>query len=234
MKKLQVFKFEQSPVRVTPDGKFCALDAVKALGSKNPKATWTHLKKQYPELVQESCTYSFGVGRPSEVITKDSLYSLAMVASGPKAEQFRNWVKTLLQRIDSGDVTLAAEIADRATEEDRRWLGVRLQSKSANKELNSSIKEHGGSEKVYGMVANKNNVAITGKTARELKLERKVRQTRDGMNIQELARMAYLEVTESASIENRNVKGDQAILNTVDVVTRQEAQLWRCLTGGSK
>lgn len=81
-----------------------AIDVLKALGQKDPRRSWRILKNQYPELEEESSSYSFGGrGRPPEVLAEQGVYKLAMVAGGPKAALFRSWAAQQIQRIREGD-----------------------------------------------------------------------------------------------------------------------------------
>jgi hypothetical protein len=98
------FTFGGVTIRVTPDGRMVAIDILRALGQKDPRNAWKSLKKQYPDIVQESCTFAFGRGgRSPQVLTERGVYKLAMVAGGPKAAQFREWAARQLQRIRTAD-----------------------------------------------------------------------------------------------------------------------------------
>ncbi|HEY9643509.1 MAG TPA: KilA-N domain-containing protein [Coleofasciculaceae cyanobacterium] len=117
----------------------------------------------------------------------------------------------IVRRYFSGDVSLAEEVIDRNNNpEDLKRIELRAKAKRTNKLLNSSIAAHGGD--CYRVVANINNVAVTGKTAKELKAIRQVKQTRDGLNPLELTMLAAAEELESSGIEARAAFGNEAIV----------------------
>lgn len=232
---MQVLSFEDSEIRLTPDKRVSVLDVLQAMGLKDPKGSWRAIKANYPEYVEAASTYSFGGrGKPTPVIGKDGLLRLLMVLQGPKAAEFRKWAASILLRYLDNDITLAAEVADRASEHDQRWLEHRLRAKRTNKELNATICRHLGVEPIYREVADRNNITVTGMRARQLQQLRKVRKTRDGMSDRELVRIAYLETLESESIEARKAFGNQKIMATVNSVTRFEQQLWQTVTNPSQ
>lgn len=222
-----VQEFEGQSIRVTPDGKFAASDVLKAIGQKNHKAAWTALKAQYPELVQETCTYSFGAGRPPEVLTEKGLLKLLMVAGGPKAATFREWAATQLQRLAGNDITLAAEIADKASTQDQAWLKERVESSLGAKTLSASIAEAGCSQRTYSKAHDMNNVAITGMTAREIQKYRQGRVTRDLYETSELALLNAAQTLEVATIKARGAKGDGHVLSIVSSISNDIADLRR-------
>lgn len=228
---LEVLSFEDTDIRVTPDKRVSVLDVLKAMGLKDPRSAWKNIKQTYPEYVAAVASYSFGGrGKPTPVIGRDGLLRLLMVLKGPKASEFREWAAAVLVRYLESDVTLAAEIADRASEQEQRWLEHRLRAKRTNKVLNGTIYQHGGVEDIYSQVADTNNVTVTGMRAKQIQRVRGVRQTRDGMDDQELVRIAYLETLESASIEARRAFGNQRIMATVNSVTHYERDLWNAAT----
>lgn len=224
--------FEGHGVRITPDGKFVAVDVVKALGLKAPKRGWQNIKESYPELVAEIGTYSFGAGRPPEVLTEKGLLKLLMVAGGPKAAEFREWAATQLQRIAKGDITLADEIANRnGNARDLEWLGARSLARSSVLDLNSAVAAAGCSQKVYPKLHDGNNVAVTGMTAEEIKSERGVKQTRDGLDVVELGLMIALQGTQAKQIKNSGAKGDGQVLDIASDIAQKIAGVRKSLLG---
>ena len=212
MNEVSLPQFEGQRVRVTPDGKFAAVDVLKAIGQKNPRAAWTALKSQYPEFAQETCTYSFGAGRPPEVLTEKGLLKLLMVAKGPKSALFREWAAVQIQRISSGDITLAAEILEKQTDPAKvEWLARRAENKGAALALNAGIKRHGGSQRVYSKVHDTLNVAVTGMTAREIQ-QRGQRTTKDNLSVPELTLSTMSQLATASGLEQRGAQGDGQIL----------------------
>lgn len=225
--QLSILEFDANQIRVTPDQKSVSvLDVLRALGFRDPKSELKRLKKGYFELVAKLATYSFGRHRPTPVADKEQLFELLMTSPSPKTVRFRAWAAETLVKVLDGDITLAASIADRASEVDQVWLENRLKVKRTNRQLNASIQKAGGSGQIYGTVADKNNVAVTGKRAKQLQAERDVKQTRDGLELPELVRMQYLELIESMSLKNNAANGNTQIERTVDKVISQESELW--------
>lgn len=224
--------FEGQRLRITPDGQFAAVDVLKAIGQKDERNAWKNLKKQYPELVEESSTYSFGTGRPPEVLSEKGLLKLLMVAKGPKSARFREWAATQLQRQIRGDITLAAEIADRSTSApDLEWLGARALSKSTVIDLNRSISAAGCNQTIYSKAHDANNVAVTGMTAAEIQRERGVKATRDGLDVVELGLMIALQGTQARQIRNQQARGEGQVLTIIYSAAHKIAALRRELVG---
>lgn len=123
----------------------------------------------------------------------------------------------VFKRYLQGDASLAEEIIDRNNNpEDLKRIELRAKARRTNKQLNSAIAAHGGD--CYRVVANINNVAVTGKTAREIRAIRKVKHTRDGLDSLELTMLAAAEELEASGYEARGVSGNDAIVNIVKEV----------------
>jgi prophage antirepressor-like protein len=205
-------RFEDTEVRATPDGRLAAGDILRALGQKDPKGAWKHLKKQYPELGEESSPWKFRLGAAAaDTLSEKGVYKLLMVAKGPRSEKFREWVSGVLVRIREGDVRLAAEIADRQEDPERlAWLENRVRAKRTNKLLNGAIQ--GAGADCYREVARLNSRGATGYYPAELRAARGVKKTRDGYTTAELAAVAHAEALEAEAIESRRARGDGAVL----------------------
>jgi hypothetical protein len=125
--------------------------------------------------------------------------------------EFANYVAQTFQRYLEADATLAIEIIDRNNNpEDLKKIEQRARTKLSNRGVNAAIKLCGG-EKVYPVVADLNNVAVTGQTAKDIKLARNVKQTRDGMSLFELSMIEAAENLEEAALRNKRPKGDKPI-----------------------
>lgn len=229
-KSITPFEFEGTEIRHTPKGELSAVDVLRAVGQKNPHTAWTRMKKQFPEILHETCKYSQGTGRPLDVVTLRGAVRLAMLARGKKATKFRDWAVKLIEGYATADPTLTADLIDRTENaEDLKRLEARARSKRTNKEINQTIVLHKGD--CFAQVANMNNVSVTGKTARELQLSRKVNQTRDGMSHMELTLIAAAEELEASGIKLRNAQGNGEILNVVHDVTNDIKVLRRKYAG---
>lgn len=222
MSKVSVFKeqFDGKDVRITEDGRVSVWDAIAAFANiKNPRDAWDSLTERFPDVVAETDKFKFpGRGqRPTPVANEEALYNIFMLLPGSKAAEFRKWASSILTRYRRGDASLAEEIIDRNNNpEELKQIELRAKTKRTNKLLNSAIASHGGD--CYRQVANINNVAVTGKTAREIKAIRQVKHTRDGMSDLELTMLAAAEELESSGIESRGARGNEEIIGIAQEV----------------
>lgn len=219
-------EFAGLEVRETPQAQMVAVDVLKAIGQKNPKASWTRLKRQYPELVQETCTYSSGRGRPAEVVTLRGAIKLAMLAKGPRAEQFRNWAAKLIEGYETADPTLTADLIDRTENaDDVRWLADRAKARESALSLNQAIAGAECSEATFPKAHDTNNVAVTGLTAREIQKYRGGKVTRDLYSRAELSLVDTAQSLEVSAIGSRKARGDGQVLEIVREVAQDVASL---------
>ena len=217
------FDFDGAEIRSTPDGRFVAVDVLRALGQKDPGRAWRTAKKQHPEFQEESSSYSFGGrGRPSDVLGEEGVYQLAMVAGGPKAARFREWAADLIRRFREGDPELAVSIIDRQEDPDTlRHLAARADARATVKELTKTIQEHGGVAPVYAKVNDINNALATGMTAQQIREVRGGKgSSRDYMDSLELRAIAFVQEAEKQHIENVDAQGNPEILKAVDDVVK--------------
>ena len=221
-------EFEGFNIRVTPEGKFAATDVLKAIGQADPRNAWKNAKARHPEIVDTASTYSFGGrGRPSEVLDEEAVIKLVMVSRGPRAAAFRDWVAKIAKRVMTNDITLAAEISDKASETDQRWLKERTDSSLGAKGLSRCIASAGCNQLTYGKAHDANNVAVTGLTAREIQAQRGGKITRNLYSTAELALLNVAQVLEIASIEAQGAKGDGEVLSIIGDISTDVARLRR-------
>lgn len=221
-------EFEGFNIRVTPEGKFAATDVLKAIGQADPRNAWKNAKARHPEIVDTASTYSFGGrGRPSEVLDEEAVIKLVMVSRGPRAAAFRDWVAKIAKRVMTNDITLAAEISDKASETDQRWLKERTDSSLGAKGLSRCIASAGCNQLTYGKAHDANNVAVIGLTAREIQAQRGGKITRNLYSTAELALLNVAQVLEIASIEAQGAKGDGEVLSIIGDISTDVARLRR-------
>lgn len=221
-------QFQGFNVRVTPDMKLSAVDVLKAIGQKDPSGAWRNAKAQHPEFKEESSVYSFsGRGRPSDVLSEAGVLKLLMVSRGPRAAAFRDWAASTLKRVAAADITLAAEISDKASETDQRWLKERTDSSLGAKGLSRCIAAAGCNQLTYGKAHDANNVAVTGLTAREIQAQRGGKITRNLYSTAELALLNVAQVLEIACIEGQQAKGDGEVLSIIGDISTDVARLRR-------
>lgn len=217
-------------VRETPQAQMVAVDVLKAIGQKNPNAAWSNIKKQYPEILQESCKYSKGKGRPVDVVTLRGAIKLAMLAKGPRAAEFRTWAAKLIEGYETADEALTTDLIDRTDDEAAlQRIELRARTKRTNKVVNRAIAE--ADANCYSQMADMRNVAVCGRTAKEIKRLRGVTQTRDGMTDAELTLIAASEELEASAIKLRKARGNGEVLTVGMNVTTDVAELRRRYLG---
>jgi hypothetical protein len=118
----------------------------------------------------------------------------------------------------------AIEIIDRTQDpEALKRIEQRVKTKISNKGLNSAISQAGGT--CFAAVADINNVAIVGGTAKQIQAARGVKKTRDGLSRIELAMLETAELLEQEAIEEDRVRGDFQIISTCKNVAQTMASL---------
>jgi len=138
--------------------------------------------------------------------------------------EFANFVAQTFKRYLEGDAGLAIEIIDRNNNpEDLKRIEQRIKTKISNKGLNSAISQAGGT--CFAAVADINNIAIVGGTAKQIQAARGVKKTRDGLTRIELAMLETAELLEQEAIEEERVRGDRQIISTCKNVATTMASL---------
>lgn len=217
-----LIELPEGKIRVAPSGKVSVFDVIAAVtGDTNPRRAWADLAKRHPEVVPKTYNFRFpGKGqRVTPVTDRQGFAYICLLLAGQRAAEYRKHAAQLIERYLDGDVTLAAEIVDRQEDPEKlAWLRDRIEGKVVNRLLNGAIHQHGGT--CYASVARLNAQAATGFFPREIREKRGVRETRDGLDLHELAALRYAESLETRAIEVQNAQGDGPILGIVEAVTR--------------
>ena len=137
-------------------------------------------------------------------------------------------VNDIYRRFQEADPALAESVIDRTENvEDLARIEARARNKQTNKALNGVIAAHGGEGKTFARVADINNIAVTGKTAKQIRAENgltKKASTRPHLPTQGMNHMAFLEDLEAKSIEKKRSLGHSAIVaNVCDVANSLQA-----------
>lgn len=137
-------------------------------------------------------------------------------------------VNDIYRRFQEADPALAESVIDRTENvEDLKRIEARVRNKQSNKALNGVIAAHGGEGKTFACVADINNIAVTGKTAKQIRAENglpKKASTRPILPTSGMTHMAFLEDLESKSIEKKRSLGHSAIVaNVCDVANSLQA-----------
>ncbi|KQR15564.1 DNA damage response protein DdrC [Deinococcus sp. Leaf326] len=207
---------------VSADGLLHAPTALGQLGL-NP-AEWTHLATTHdlPGDMRD-----FGAG-PEATLSVPDFARLAFTLDTPQSRRWRKRAQELLARAMQGDVRLAAQVAERNPDpEARRWLAARLESTGARRELMSTVARHGGEGQVFGQLGSISNRSVLGVSSADIRRDRGVKNTRDGLSSTELLRLAYLDTATARAIQERSAHGNAAILRLHEHVARHERQGWQ-------
>jgi hypothetical protein len=125
-------------------------------------------------------------------------------------------VNEVYLRAKSGDVTLADQIADKATPEQQDWLAKRVAGKAARGQFTSTLQAHGVVGKGFADCTNAIYRPILGGKKSEICAQRGLsRRTnlRDTMDLEQLTRTALAEIVARKSIERFNVRGNDRCAN---------------------
>lgn len=216
-------EFGAQRLPASADGLLHAPTALLALGVAMPE-DWAAFAHEHD---LQSPERDFGIG-PEATLDAAEFARLAFTVNTPEARRWRKRAQTLLARALTGDVRLAAQIAERnADPEARRWLAARLESTDARRTLMSTVARHGGEGRVYGQLGSISNRSVLGTDSATIRRERGVRQTRDGLRSDELLRLAYLDTATARAIAERGAQGNAAILRLHEEVAQRERHLWQ-------
>ena len=200
-----------------------AVRALELLGLAFP-ADWPSYARTHGLIAPER---DFGIG-PESTLSLPEFVRLGFEAQTPQARRWQKGAHKLLSRMLAGDVRLSAEIAEANPDPQAgRWLHARLENQNARKALMSTVARHGGSQLVYGQLGSISNASVLGMDSATLRQARGVKNTRDGLNTDELLRLSYLESATARAIEECGVHGNAAILGLHRTLAAQERQTWQ-------
>jgi hypothetical protein len=120
-------------------------------------------------------------------------------------------VNEVYARFKAGDVTLADEIADKATPQQQEWLAKRVSGKAARGQLTSTLQAHGVVGKGFADCTNAIYKPILGGKKSEICAQRglsKATNLRDTMDLEQLTRTSLAEIVARKNIERFNVRGN--------------------------
>lgn len=137
-------------------------------------------------------------------------------------------VNEVYARYKAGDVTLAAEIADKATPIAAEWLAQRVQSTVVRNEFTGTLAAHGVSGKGYADCTNAIYKNILGGTKSEVCAARglpKKANLRNTMSIEQLTMTAMSELVAKKRIEVKDQRGNKACTDSCDHAAHSVMQL---------
>lgn len=208
-------------VPTSTDARLHAATALRILGLED--AAWADLARTH-HLPDEP--RDFGAGPEATLSLQDFL----RVAVTTPTRQGRAWQARALDtlaRALSGDVHLAADIAERnPSPQERHWLSARLENAEARKSLMNAIARSGGSGAVFGQIGSVSNRSVLGTDSATIRRERGVKHTRDGLTTGELMRLTYLETLTARDLDAGRAHGNDAILDLHRRNAQRERLAW--------
>jgi hypothetical protein len=200
------------------------MDAIEATGYTNPSEVWDRLKRDHPRLETFVSNFQFpGRGqRPTPVTDRTGVLQILAVTHGPAGEKIRDELIDKYIRYLDGDVSMIEEMIDRQEDpETLKRLEIRIKTKQSQKQLVTTIEDHGGRKEgrfnIFAVVNDTNNMAVYGHRARAVQAAGGNPTTRDNLNV-EPVHLAFLHLTEELEthrIKNENLHGNVQIMDAV-------------------
>ncbi|QTA85827.1 KilA-N domain-containing protein [Desulfonema magnum] len=139
-------------------------------------------------------------------------WQIALAYAKYLSHELHMHVNEVYMRYRSGDVTLADEIADKASSEDQEWLAVRTIGKIARNQFTGTLKEHDVRGRGYADCTNVVYEPILGGTAKEVRQQKGLpvkANVRETLNIKELLAVGLSEVLSKEKIEGEALYGNK-------------------------
>ena len=227
---VQALEYQGDRIRTTTDDRMSVFDFIRVVGGqKSPHEVWKRILDRYPGEYSHICgEYSFGgkggAAKKTLVASKAEVLQILAVLPGLAGKKYRREAARIVLAYLQAPEDLANAIIDRTEDpEALKRIEQRVKTKISNKGLNSAISQAGGT--CFAAVADINNIAILGGTAKQIQAARGVKKTRDGLSRIELAMLETTELLEQEAIEEDRVRGDRQIISTCKNVATTMASL---------
>lgn len=172
MNELQIFNFDDSPVRTLTIENFLGKDVAEVLGYSNTRDA---LAKHVDPEDRNTVAIRDGKGNPNQIVINESgLYSLILGSKLPNAKRFKRWVTSEVlpairktgmyavdQLLDNPDLAIKAFTALKAEREKNKIL--ELQSKIKDQRI-AELKPKAG---YYDVVLSSSNAVSISKIAKD-------------------------------------------------------------------
>lgn len=145
-------------------------------------------------------------------------------------------VNQVYARFKTGDVTLAAEIADKAKPADALWLAKRVQSTVVRNQFTSTLAAHGVAGKGFADCTNAIYKNLLGGKKSEVCAARGLRKgtnLRNVMSVEQLVMTSMTELVAQRRIEVKNQRGNQACSDSCDHAAHSVAKLMQVQGGAA-
>ena len=155
-------------------------------------------------------------------------WQIALAYAKYLSPQLHMQVNEVYARVKSGDVTLAEEIADRASPEEQERHAKRMAGKVARNRLTSTLASHGVSGRGFADCTNAIYRPILGGKKSEICAARNLptkTNIRDVMDLEQLTRTALAEIVAKKRIERFNVRGNTPCVYECDQAARSVAAI---------
>jgi len=201
------------------EGLICLTDLWKAAGKPegkhDPRLWKLKAGSQFIDSVAEKLNVSPGNIYKTARGKNGGTYAhwqIALAYAKYLSHELHMHVNEVYMRYRSGDVTLADEIADKASPEDQEWLAVRTIGKVARNQFTGMLNAHKVRGRGYPDCTNAVYKPILGGTAREIREQKKLpvkANVRETLSIKELLAVGLAEVLSTEKIENENLYGNK-------------------------
>lgn len=155
-------------------------------------------------------------------------WQIALAYAKYLSPQLHMQVNEVYARFKAGDVSLAEEIADRASPADQERHARRMAGKVARTQLTHTLSCHGVSGKGYADCTNAIYRPIMGGKKSEICARRGLpakTNMRDVMDLEQLTRTALAEILAKKRIERFNVRGNAPCATECEIAARSVAAL---------
>lgn len=139
-------------------------------------------------------------------------WQIAMAYAKYLSHEMHMQVNEAYARFKAADVTLAADIAERADPEKAEWLARRVQGVVARKQLTKTLEAHGVTGSGYRLCTNAIYLPLFKGNAEEVREQRGLPEKanlREHMSAQELITTAFAEMLSADRVKSRAAFGNQ-------------------------
>jgi len=146
-------------------------------------------------------------------------WQIALAYAKYLSEELHMQVNEVYARYITGDITLAAEISDKATEADNLWLAKRIDGKVARVKFTDTLQDHGVTGFGFATCTDAINKHVVGGSAVAIRKERgigKKESLRDVMSIEELVATSMSELVSIKRITMDAVFGNSRCTSVCD------------------